>query len=151
MKKIIIAIHGLGKKPARDLLGTWWLKAIHEGLTRIGQDRDKVPFEMVYWADVLDPSPMNPEIQDTEDPLYLDEPYTEGALIVKEEKTGHFNFELSYGGSGFDLRNPNSGVSVKGTLSDSNLFGSGINMLLEASWSRDQQTFVDVGRRDGGQ
>lgn len=86
MKKILIAIHGLGNKPSPDLLSTWWVKAIHEGLSRIGKNRNKVPFEMVYWADVIYPNPMNPEIQDVKDPLYLDEPYTAGASIVKEKK-----------------------------------------------------------------
>lgn len=86
MKKILIAIHGLGNKPSRDLLSTWWLKAIHEGLSRIGKNRNKVRFEMVYWADVIYPNPMNPDIQDVKDPLYLNEPYNAGAFIVKEKK-----------------------------------------------------------------
>jgi len=86
MKKIIIAIHGLGNKPPKDLLKNWWLKAIHEGLDRIGKNRNKIPFEMVYWADVFYPDPMNPEIDNAKDPLYLDEPYTTGDFIVKEKQ-----------------------------------------------------------------
>ena len=87
MKKILIAIHGLGNKPSQDLLSTWWLEAIHEGLRRIGKNRNKIPFEMVYWADVIYPNPMNPDIQDVNDPLYLDEPYNASAFIVKENKS----------------------------------------------------------------
>ena len=87
MKKILIAIHGLGNKPSRDLLSTWWLKAIHEGLRRIGKNFDKVPFEMVYWPDVIYTNPLDPEIQDVKDPLYLDEPYTASAFIEKEKKS----------------------------------------------------------------
>ena len=34
MKKIIIALHGLGNKPSKDTLSLWWKEAIKEGLKK---------------------------------------------------------------------------------------------------------------------
>jgi hypothetical protein len=56
MKKIVIAIHGLGNKPAEKLLRESWLQAIQEGLTRAGNHHLDIPFEMVYWADISRPA-----------------------------------------------------------------------------------------------
>ena len=78
MKKVIIGIHGLGNKPDATLLHEWWLSALHEGLERIGKPRENLPFKMVYWADVSFAEPLDPEITDTEDPLFLREPYAAG-------------------------------------------------------------------------
>jgi len=75
MKKIIIGIHGLGNKPPRDLLKRWWLKSIHEGLRNIQKDHLRIPFEMVYWSDVLYGEPLNPALTDKKHPLYLHEYY----------------------------------------------------------------------------
>ncbi|MDF7823286.1 hypothetical protein P4B35_04625 [Pontiellaceae bacterium B12227] len=75
MKKIIIAVHGLGNKPPLDVLQEGWLKAIHEGLERFGRPRSPVPFEMVYWADISYPKPLDPEEKDPESPLFLKAPY----------------------------------------------------------------------------
>lgn len=63
-------------------------------------------------------------------------------LIVKEAKTGHFGAQLGFGGAGVDLRSPASGFSMKGELSDTNLFGSGIHMNLSTSWSKEEQTAI---------
>lgn len=87
MKKILIVIHGLGNKPPKNLLCKWWLRSIHEGLNRIGKHRDKIPFEMVYWADVFYPNPMTLDIHDPKDPLYLDEPYTKGDVAVTDKNS----------------------------------------------------------------
>lgn len=75
MSKIIIGIHGLGNKPPKDLLETWWKQAICEGLEKI--DRFKYPpkLEMVYWADILNEKPLNPLISEEDNPFFLDEPY----------------------------------------------------------------------------
>lgn len=75
MKKIIIAVHGLGNKPPADTLSEGWLKAIHEGLERFGSPRSSIPFEMVYWADVSYANPLDPEEKDPEAPLFLKAPY----------------------------------------------------------------------------
>ena len=76
MKKIMIAVHGLGNKPPPGVLEEDWLLAIHEGLERFGKPRKKIPFEMVYWADVSYPVPLDPTEEDPEAPLFLSEPYT---------------------------------------------------------------------------
>ena len=89
MKKVIIGIHGLGNKPETALLHEWWLKAIHEGLERIGKPRKEIPFKMVYWADVSDSEPLDPDITDPANPLFLKEPYTAGSaapLPIKRRK-----------------------------------------------------------------
>ena len=63
-------------------------------------------------------------------------------LYVKEAKTGQANIQLGFGGVGANLDSPSSGFSVKGSIADSNLFGSGTNINLDASWSKDEQSFV---------
>ena len=63
-------------------------------------------------------------------------------LIVKEAKTGHFNAQIGFGGAGANLNSPISGISVKGELADTNLFGKGIDLNLSASWAKDEQTVV---------
>ena len=83
MKKIVIGIHGLGNKPAAALLEYWWLNAIREGLARIGAPREELPFEFVFWADILHPELQNPGITDPENPQYLDEPYIPGDPDIK--------------------------------------------------------------------
>jgi hypothetical protein len=74
-KKIIIGIHGLGNKAPKSLLEKWWRLSIEEGLEKIGKTRNDVPFKIVYWADILHPKPLDPKVEDPEDPLYMDEPY----------------------------------------------------------------------------
>ncbi len=61
-------------------------------------------------------------------------------LIVKETKTGHFSAQLGFGGAGADINSPLSSVSVKGELSDTNLFGSGVHVNLSTSYSKEEQT-----------
>jgi len=62
-------------------------------------------------------------------------------LIVKEVKTGRFHIKLGFGGAGADLKNPTAGLSVGAELADTNLFGSGILLNLEADWAKEQQSF----------
>lgn len=76
LKKTIIAVHGLGNKPASHVLESWWTEAILEGLERIGKPRDTIPFQFVYWADVLHPVPLDETISKKNDPLFEPEPYT---------------------------------------------------------------------------
>jgi hypothetical protein len=86
MKKIIIAIHGLGNKPDEPLLRESWLNAIHEGLALSGKSRSDIPFEMVYWADISHSKPLDPAVDDPEDLLFLDEPYTPSQSSVPSHK-----------------------------------------------------------------
>lgn len=96
MKPIIIGIHGLGNKPAEKLLKRWWLRSIHEGLEKISKDRLTIPFELVYWADILHRKPLNLYIKKKEDPLYLDEPYRRGGAKRKDKKPSFRNKVLQY-------------------------------------------------------
>lgn len=95
-KKIIIGIHGLGNKPPEALLEKWWRLSIEEGLTNIGSGNINVPFEIVYWADVLHPQLLDPEIKESDNPLYLDEPYVEGHGKVNTEENALRIKLLSY-------------------------------------------------------
>ncbi len=75
MAKVIIGIHGLGNKPAKEILRDWWLRSIREGLARAGY-RGKLPeFELVYWADIPHEKPQDLSLTDKEDPLYVEEKY----------------------------------------------------------------------------
>ncbi|HTM05893.1 MAG TPA: outer membrane protein assembly factor BamA [Patescibacteria group bacterium] len=63
-------------------------------------------------------------------------------LVVKEGKSGHFAFNLGYGGNGKDMSSPLSGLTAKVDFSDNNLLGSGINTSLAASWALEEQTII---------
>ena len=95
-KKIIIGIHGLGNKPPKALLEKWWMLSIKEGLTNIGRGNINVPFEIVYWADVLHSRPLDPKITARAPPLYPDEPYVEGPGKVNTEENALRIKLLSY-------------------------------------------------------
>ncbi len=75
MKKIIIAVHGLGNKPDRKLLEKWWIEAIKEGLEQIGKPVKIPMFKMIYWADILYSDPLDEKITDKKHPLYFHEKY----------------------------------------------------------------------------
>ena len=86
MSKIIIGIHGLGNKPPKEVLESWWIQSIREGFRKTGKPRVFFNFELVYWADILYPEPLNMDITDPEDPLYVLEPYLPGRYLpLKEE------------------------------------------------------------------
>lgn len=87
-RKIIIGIHGLGNKPPKPILEEWWKKAILEGLQAIGKPRFMVNFELAYWADVLNPQPLDINVVDEDDPLYEDHPYTPATDFTKKESSG---------------------------------------------------------------
>jgi hypothetical protein len=46
-----------------------------EGLERIKKGKPQFTFELVYWAHYLYAHPLKPRIKDTEDPLYVEDPY----------------------------------------------------------------------------
>ncbi len=76
MGKVIIAIHGLGNKPAADVMQKWWWKSISEGLQNHTKNIYQIPtFKVVYWADVLYDQPKDEKCTDPENPLYLEDPY----------------------------------------------------------------------------
>ncbi len=79
MAKVIIGIHGLSNKPPKELLEKWWKQAICEGLKNVySDDATDCKFELVYWADILHEKPLDETITDTDNPLFIDEPYKKG-------------------------------------------------------------------------
>jgi len=76
MSKVIIAIHGLGNKPPKELLKQWGLKAIKEGLQKRKISIELPEFELVYWADLFYDKPQSLNEKDKNSPYYLDEVYT---------------------------------------------------------------------------
>lgn len=71
-KKVIIGIHGLDNKPEPALLREWWKASIEEGLARHGGGRKpRFRFELVYWADLIYPEPL--------EAASLDDPYVPAA------------------------------------------------------------------------
>ncbi len=79
MGKVIIAIHGLGNKPAGKTLEKWWKMAILEGLEKAGRKADLPRFEMIYWADILYPGHLDETVTDRNSPLYFREKYIESS------------------------------------------------------------------------
>lgn len=76
MGKIIIGIHGLGNKPAKNILEGWWKQSITEGLQKFGNYKKDFQFELVYWADVFYDQALDPLENDPDHPLFLEEIYT---------------------------------------------------------------------------
>lgn len=85
MSKVVIGIHGLGNKPAKDVLENWWILSMKEGLKGIGKRQTLPKFEMVYWADLFYDAPLDERIGDSKDPCYLDEPYRVAPKSLRHE------------------------------------------------------------------
>jgi len=83
--KIIIGIHGLGNKPPKDLLEQWWKAAIIEGLNHIDKPHPFLKFKLIYWSDLLHPEPKDPQTDDPQNPLYIDEPYVPAEEWLEKE------------------------------------------------------------------
>lgn len=75
MRKIIIAIHGLGNKPSKETLTLWWKEAIKEGLEKNNNISELPEFELIYWADILYEEPLDETIEDKDHPLFFREKY----------------------------------------------------------------------------
>jgi hypothetical protein len=75
MAKIIIGIHGLNNKPPKRILKKWWKKSIRDGLKKSGYRRPFFRFDLVYWAHISHPKPLNPRIKNKKHPLFLHAPY----------------------------------------------------------------------------
>ncbi len=93
-KKVIIGIHGLGNKPSKMVLKSWWKKSILEGLESIGCTNLNYKFELVYWANFLYPKPLNRNISDKENRLFLEEPYVLSSKTPKKEKDSNFKKKI---------------------------------------------------------
>ena len=62
-------------------------------------------------------------------------------LILKEVKTGRVDFKIGFGGSPTDITNPNSAFNVGGSISDTNMFGLGIQGNFDVELSKDRYSF----------
>ena len=86
--KIIIGIHGLGNKPPKEILSSWWKASILEGLKKNNYSAKDFEFEMVYWADVLNKEPLNPDEPNNKNSRYVFEKYLPEENLIKEESLG---------------------------------------------------------------
>jgi hypothetical protein len=75
MANVIIGIHGLGNKPPKQILESWWKLAMAEGLSTNNYKNLLPKFEMVFWADILHEKRLDVNETDVNSPLYLDERY----------------------------------------------------------------------------
>lgn len=97
---IVIGIHGLKNKPAKDLLEQWWSTSIQEGVQRNRGAAVHFDFELVYWADVQYPAPI-PEAD-------IDNPYlrADGDGPLRRYDPGLFSksraFAEKWGGRSID-------------------------------------------------
>ncbi|MBC8385391.1 MAG: hypothetical protein H8E57_07725 [Candidatus Cloacimonetes bacterium] len=85
MKKIIIGIHGLKNKAPKDILQNWWELSIREGISKYGFSNKKMNFELVYWADLNYDKPLDPDISDKKDSIYIPNPYCPALENIKIE------------------------------------------------------------------
>ena len=103
MAKVIIGIHGLKNKVSKDLLEDWWRKSIIEGLSDNLNIKDCTPkFEMVYWADILNDKPLDPNVSDKNSPLYNNEPYLPKDISFIPEKNPIRKRLMNYFGEKID-------------------------------------------------
>ena len=110
MKKIIIGIHGIGNKPPAKVLNKWWKQSICEGLKKYNHTSQRFNFEMVYWADLLHETPLDPDVTNRDDPAFMAEKYLpESEPIIKP--TGFRQKAIEY------LENYYDKLIVKGILS----------------------------------
>ncbi len=92
---IVIGIHGLKNKPAKELLARWWTTSIQEGLQRNHGKDVHFDFELIYWANVQYPNPIpetdidNPYLKaDGDGPLRRYDPGLLSTTRVFAEKWG---------------------------------------------------------------
>ncbi|MDZ7722708.1 MAG: alpha/beta hydrolase [candidate division KSB1 bacterium] len=75
MKNIVIGIHGLKNKVTVESLYAWWDISLHQALRNAGLKNFPFRLELIYWADLLYPFPLDPVITDEKDPRYLSFPF----------------------------------------------------------------------------
>lgn len=91
-KIIIIGIHGLGNKPPKEILENWWKRAISDGLNLNNYPNKEFDFELIYWADILHPTPLDVNAK-SKSSLFISEPYKsdiypeQKELLTFREKT----------------------------------------------------------------
>ena len=85
MRKVIIGIHGLGNKPPKELLKTWWKRSIREGLKAIKHPHFLFKFELVYWAHFFHHELLDPGETNRRSPLFIEDPYAPAREFKKGE------------------------------------------------------------------
>lgn len=75
MDRVIIGIHGLNNKPPAHVLKNWWMLSLHDGLSAIGLPVFPLNFELLYWADLLYPKPLDVTLTNEKDNLFITHPY----------------------------------------------------------------------------
>jgi pimeloyl-ACP methyl ester carboxylesterase len=60
-QSVIIGIHGLDNKPAKDVLRDWWEDSLAEGLLRNHNLITRPPVQLTYWADIQYREPLSRE------------------------------------------------------------------------------------------
>ncbi len=71
----------------------------------------------------------------------IDDTHADLDLILREVKTGHFQFNLGYGGSPTNKQTPQTGLNFNCSTGDRNLFGSGVAGSLLAEISKKYRAF----------
>ncbi len=72
----------------------------------------------------------------------VDDEHADLDLLLKEIKTGRAHLKIGFGGAGTTLSSPLSGLSVGAEVADTNLFGTGIQLTLNASWAKEEQSIL---------
>lgn len=111
MSKIVIGIHGIGNKPPKELLAKWWKEALLEGLRKNNHSVKDFNFELVYWADILHKTPLNPNEINTESDFHISEPYKPGEAKPAREEMSYRKKALEY------LEKYSKKILVNGVLS----------------------------------
>jgi hypothetical protein len=86
--KIIIGIHGLGNKPPKTILSDWWERSVLEGLKKYHYPKTNFEFDLVYWADILHPNPLNPDEVNKNNPFCLNNKYLSEQTLNSGESAG---------------------------------------------------------------
>lgn len=71
----------------------------------------------------------------------IDDTHADLDLVLKEIQTGHFQFNLGYGGSPANRQSPTTGLNFNCNAGDRNLWGSGIATSLSAEISKRYKAF----------
>jgi len=72
----------------------------------------------------------------------VDDEHADLDLILKEIKTGKAHIKLGFGGSPSNMSSSSTGFSVGVEVADRNLFGTGIQLMLNGSWAKGEQSIV---------
>ncbi len=95
-KRIIIGIHGLGNKAPKKTLEDWWVRSIEEGLNKYYSAVPGFNFELIYWADILHPDPLDPSETDNKSPLFIEEKYIPEDTSIKNNPKNYRGKAIDY-------------------------------------------------------